>query len=462
MIGPARLYVDLWRLRRAHRRAHQGVLASVGIMWAPVAVAVLCVPLAESVFLSFLDRPQEQWGPGISGALMRYGLVMVGALALDLFSALVRGEDRKVLGVLPVDPGGLVPACVLRVAQERLWWVPAGMVLLSPVVFRSGGDPDAIRLWCVCAVVLMGGWLLALSSGSLVHMWSIEVAENPSFARWLDMVRGNNPRAQAAFLYAPGLILGASGLLLGQACFSVSAAIEGSVLAWVCIAAPYLLAALIWRPVPRLARRAWFGGTAVLADIRARYETLLDAEEARRVYLDWGVRWLPAAWRRYALKDLRQGWRARRTWVLVPWGLGVASALAGWTSDPAGVSHAAVFASGSAWCLGVVGAIMVRDDPPFLRVWLPNPGLPGFMARAVVVAAWLQPCVWPAVLVVAIRADLAQAGWVLLTVGISALGAGLLSGVCSNIGRSGVAWYAPMAVCAATLIGMWTMTGGMA
>ena len=430
-------------------------------MWAPVAVAALCVPLVESVFLEFLDRPQDEWGVGVSGALMRYGLVMVGALALDLFAVLVRGEDRKVLGVLPVDPGGLVPACVLRVAWDRLWWVPAGMVLLSPVLFRAHGNAEALLLWAVCGVVLIGGWLLALSSGSLVHMWSIEVAENPSFAPWLDMVRGNNPRAQAAFLYAPGLILGASGLLLGEACFSVPDAIEGSVSAWVWIAAPYLLAGLIWRPVPRLARRTWFAGTAVLADIRGRYETLLDAEEARRVYLDWGVRWLPLAWRSYALKDLRQGWRARRTWVLAPWGLGIASALAGWTSDPAGPSHAAVFACGSAWCLGVVGALMVRDDPPFLRVWLPNPGLPGFMARAVVVAAWLQPCVWPAVLVVAIRADWAQAGGVLLTAGVSAVGAGVLAALCTNIGRSGVGWYAPIAVCAATLIGVWTMTGGM-
>ena len=84
------------------------------------------------------------------------------------------------------------------------------------------------------------------------------------------------------------------------------------------------------------------------------------------------------------------------------------------------------------------------------------------MARAVVVAAWLQPCVWPPVLAVAVRADLAEAGGVLLIAGLSSLGAGLLSGVCANIGRSAVGWYAPIAIGVATWLGVWTVTGGLA
>ena len=185
----------------------------------------------------------------------------------------------------------------------------------------------------MCALLeLVGVWLLAHCAGALVVLWSIEVAEDPSYGALLDAVRGNNPRAQAAFLYAPGAVLGTVGGVHMVGSFGVTLAMEGAGSAAL-IGFPWLVVPLVWRPVPRLARRTWFQGSVVLSEIRGRYDALEDPEERHRVYLDWGIRWLPVHGAR-SLRMLRHGWRAHRGWVLSAWWVGLLAGAVAWTSDP--------------------------------------------------------------------------------------------------------------------------------
>ena len=128
----------------------------------------------------------------------------------------------------------------------------------------------ALALWAVSLVELLGVWLFAHVAGALVVLWAVEVAEDPRYAGALDAVRGNNPRAQGV-LYAPGAAPGAVGALHMLAVSGVSAAASGRGWAWPLVVLPLLLVPIAWT-LRALARRTWFQGSVVLAEIRGRYE----------------------------------------------------------------------------------------------------------------------------------------------------------------------------------------------
>jgi len=421
--------------RRRHRRTATPWVLRVRDLLLPLVALAVLVPLVQTLFLGFLQAGAEGWAAGVGRVLLRVTVVVVGWLSLDTFSALIRADDRSVLAILPVDGAHVVASALERVARRRWIMVPAFGVLLSPLLVHG-----AQELWALALVQIAGAWALGLTVSTWVHLLAIEVSESERWAPWLDLVRGNNPRPQAAFLYAPGVALLACGLLLARSAEAVAGSASGL---WLVV--PFVVAGAAALPLPSLARRTWFRGSAVLAEIDARYAALLDPEEGRRVYLDWVVRWLPAPLRLHALHDLRHGWRARRTLITGAWLVGLAGLVSAWTSDPAGVGRAAVVSVLGVWACGAVSVLLAADEPPFLERWLGvSPGRQAG-ARLVVTALWLQPCLWPAVGAVALRHGLGPAARLLAWGELGVVGAGLLALACSRLTQRRLSLYGPLA-----------------
>ena len=440
-------YVRIWRLRRANRAASTGWIGLVQSVTGPIVATVLVIPLFDQIFLSFLHRPVGLWGEGVAAVTLRAGIAVLSLLALDVFTAVVRGPDRAVLTLLPIDAVAVVRYEVVRVAVERWWLLPSVAALLAPVAFA--GAPS---LWALSLLAVVGAWSMGLCVSAAVHLLAIEAAESPSWADLLDLVRGKNPRQQAAFLYAPGVVLLLCGVLIGQGAYAIPTILAGETVNFVWLLLPFAVSSFAWLRISRLAPGSWFKGSAVLAEIDARYAALADQEEGLRVYLDWMVRYLPAPVALFALKDMRHGWRARRGLISGAWLVGVAGFAAGWTEGPVGVERAALVSIGGVWLCAAVGVLLERDEPDFLRVWLPPGGTPRWVARALVLALWVQPCVWLAGLSVGLRQGIGSAQTV-LGFGIGCAILAIPTAIaCSRLGQRGLAVYAPVAVVAAALV----------
>ena len=431
----------LWR-RRRNQRAVEGPLSVVG-RWAPPVLSVaILVPLFRAAFLSFLDGAPEDLGQGMEGVLTRLGIAIVALLAIDTYSALIRGSDRAILDLHPVDAADVAAYTMVRVALERAWVLVAAGVLLLPVARVSVG------LWALGAAFALGTFILGLTASAMVHLLAVDVAESERWAPLMELVRGSIPRAQAAFVYAPGVVLAGTGLLIAAAARGVRLASEAEPLGFALVVAPLALSAVCWRAVPELARRTWFRASAVLADIDARYGVLLGPEEARHVYLDWAVRYFPVRLRPFALKDLRHGWRSRRAWITGSWIGGAAAFAAGWTGGSDADARALAALCALVWGFAALELALERDEPAFLEVWLPR-GTARSLARFLVLALWFQAVVWPPVMGVLVRHGVASAAFILgygeLSVGLAVV----VAMVCTGL-RERAAWvYGPLAAVAA-------------
>ena len=425
-------------------------MATLGGLALPLVAAALLTPILQPVFLGWLDRPRGVWAAGMGGITLRAALLVLSVLALDVYSALVRADDRAVLASMPVDAGVVARVEVARVAVRRWWLLPFVAIVFSPVAVAGATALYLGGLWVVFGAIAMGLW-----ASSWVHLQAIIAAESEAWAPLLDAIRGVNPRPQAAFLYAPGLILLVSGVLVQMACTGLEMADAGALWGWAGPLPMLLLAGLGWSATPALAKDAWFRGSLVLAEIDARYASLEDPEEGRRVYLDWSVRFLPEVMGRWALKDLRHGWRARRTWITGAWLVSLAAFAAGWTAAEWGPSRAIDVALAGAWLCATVGVWMEIDEPYFLRVWLPRGGAARHLSRIWVLFLWIQPPAWFAAAAVGIRRGLGDGAWVLGVSLGSAVAASVLSWLCGRLGGRGLAAYAPLAAISAAVTALW-------
>lgn len=429
-------YLTAWWRARNNRARSLSYAAWLRDLLLPLTVAGMLVPLVRPTFLGFLDLPQASWGEAVFGLVMRASMVVVGFVSLDVYTALVRGPTRDVLAILPVDPALLSRAELVRTAAERWWMLPSLAIVLAPVAQRDVG------LWAAMLVALMGSASLALTASAAGHLLAIHVAESPAAAPLLDALRGNNPRPQAAFLYAPGAVLVAVAGALYAAASAVMPAAAGDVRAGVQLLVPFAGALAAYWLVPALARSAWFRGSIVLSEIDARYASLVDPAEASSVYLDWVPRLLPASWRPFALNDLRHGWRSRRSAVVMAWLLAALSlGLALGNTEEAPFRSAAV-AVAAAILAASNGVLMSRDEPPFLRVWLGSGGASAACARATVLLLWAAPPVLISPAAIFVRHGGSQAGVALAICVTAALGAAVLALVTGMLRERGVALYA--------------------
>ena len=129
-------YWRAYKIRRRHQQRERGwFLAWIRLLPAAVALFVLAAA-AEPVWLSFTESPVDDWRDGMQGALFRLGLLIVGMQSLRVYGALIRGDERLVLTLLPVVPGTVALYQVKRVAREGLWIALAAGVMLLPVMVQ--------------------------------------------------------------------------------------------------------------------------------------------------------------------------------------------------------------------------------------------------------------------------------------------------------------------------------------
>lgn len=386
---PRNPYSIAWRRRRVHRRRVEGwPRALLGLV--PLVALGAAGPLVEPVFMGFLERPGGL-ASGLSGLGLRVGLVLCGAMVLASYTALVRGPERAILDPHPADAPALLRYLGVRTAVERVGWILAAAVLLLPILFS--GEPLAYVLAVWIAFV---GWLLGLALGFPVHLGSVWAAESPALSGVLNLIRGGNPSLQAALIYGPGVAFALGGCGVWSACLGAEHVLDSGVdaVAIAGLVAPVGLAVIAWSPVSGLAERYHVQTTLVLAEIDAAYAGTEDPEEARRVYLEWAVRFVPAGLRVELLKELRHGWRALRSWVLgAAWGTGFLGVLSAWSTDPLAAGRTRLVAGAGLVLVGIVGVRLAMTDPVWLDRALPHEIGRRLSARLLALLGWMQPVV---------------------------------------------------------------------
>lgn len=429
-------YLHAWWRQHKNRSRSLSMATQLRDILLPIIVAGLLVPMVRPTFLAFLDEPRAMWGELVFGLVMRLSMIIVAWISLDVYTALVRGPTREVLAILPVDPALVARAELVRVAAERWWLVPGAGIVLGPLALRD------VWLWSAAVAALAGCFVLSLSASAAGHLLAIRVAESKVFAPLLDALRGNNPRAQAAFLYAPGAVLVAVSGALYAAASAVPRVAQGDRWALLSLLVPWIAAAVAWRFVPSLANATWFRGSIVLSEIDARYASLTDPAEITRVYLDWVPRLLPASWQPFALNDLRHGWRRRRTLVMLAWLVAVLSVGLSLATTADAPWRSAVAAVAGIFLVSANGVLMSLDEPLFLRAWLAVSGTRATAARTIVLLLWASPPMLLPPLVLLFRHGSTEALLVGATTISSAIVAVGLAALCGLLRERGVAAYA--------------------
>lgn len=423
-----------------YRRAFARARASAGFDAVPL-LSVLGGALAaglvrDEVFDFAVGLPTQtaMSAAAAAGLVGRIGLLLGAGLTLGTFDVVVRGPDRAVLDTHPLLPGPWYSSRITESARVRMPWLLAALGALWPL-----GDVRAIVL---CGFVLAGAWFAGLGIGIGVNLAAPGIGLNPRFTGVLDAIRGVNPRLQAALLYAPGAALSIAGIGILAGASGLEHALRGSLSPL--LLAPWALGAvgilLGRRAAPDAARLP-----ALLGEIDAAYAFADAPDEAKRVYLQWAVRFVPAAIQVHLLRELRHIWRAQRGWATGAWGLALVAAAAGW----AGQLWAAV---GLVTVVAGLGVRLTSEDPAWIAESLGVSRGRVRAARAIAVAGVAAP--------VAIAGGLATA----LQRGAGALPAVLALVLVSLIApaaavRAGRA-YVPLAIlltgCVAALLGVFS------
>jgi hypothetical protein len=405
------------------RREARGAARFVDVAVAVGALGLVSEVLRPALFAGTGDPV----GPEAVGAVCtRVALVAFVWGALAAYDALIRAPWRAALHLHPVDPAAVALAGLWH-ERRAAAAVACGLGALGWPLAASGQFSAFVGLFAVAG----GGVVLGLGASAVACLGAVAMAEDPRFAPYLDALRGNNPRAQAALLYAPGAALLGSGWLLVGASAGGAAVAAGDLRGVAPLIAPWIAAGAAMAAVPALARKTWFEASGVLAEIQARYDALERPEEARAVFLDWTVRWLPASVAPHALRDLRSGWRGHRGHLSVAWLFGLGGAWVAWSDDPAVVAEAAGVAALGMWAVAAVALRLFEDEGAFLTWWTPLDGWTPSLGRMYAVFQWVGPCAWAPVLAIAARAGVGAAAGVALAlaaVGLSAAGAVTVSG----------------------------------
>lgn len=429
---------------RALQRRHRWKAHPWDATWpwlGPIVLGALAAPLAQPVLLWFLGAETDTFASGLAGIGLRLGLVLCGAGILLVHEQVLRGKERQVLDPHPVEPGELVQALGLRLLLSTSGLAIAGCLLLTPLIFEG-----QLAAFAWTSAVVLGGWLCGISLGFLAQLGAVRAGSEPAMAGLLDLVRGSSPPMQAALIWAPGLGIALCGGALVGATTGLQRWLAGEPWGLALVALPYLLALVGWAFVPALARRSWYQATTALAEVDAAWAQVEDPEAARRVYLEWAVRWAPPGLRPHLLRTLRQGWRSHRSWILGAWGLGLLAGIAGWTPTAQSPQRALLVAGTALVVLGALAIRMETHDPAWLGRALGLSRRRLSTARALVLFAYLQGAVVPTVLAVLVQRGAVPAVGLLVGLeALAALSAALAAGV-SLAGRRAWFAYPPLAL----------------
>ena len=323
---------------------------------------------------------------GLEAVTLRLGALMAAAMALHTYTDLVRSPDRPVLDAHPVHPRQLLRAIALRTALQRSYLPVVGATLLAPIIPVAGWVP-----WLGGVGVVVGAWLAALGVGFAVHLGAVWAGFSDSLARLLDALRGDNPRMQAALIYAPGFALLVVVLSVAFSSGGLGRAVAGDPTGWPLLLVPLGVGAVGWGLTGPLADRYYVRATALLTEVDGLVAGASASDEDRLVYLEWLSRGRPEF-----LRQLRQGWRVHRSWAVGGWGLGVLGLLAAWSTEPGVAGRLFSVVGGSVLLYAILPPRLSAGDPRWLDDALGVSAAPVDRARAVVALAYAQGAVLPA------------------------------------------------------------------
>jgi hypothetical protein len=400
------------RARTARLRAG-GVGARIaGLL--PYAGAFVALPLLADTMYAFARAPsQAAFVDGATGLVGRVGLALAAGLSLTTYAEAVRGADRGVVDLHPLRASDWLTARLIAALYDRGGWLIMAAILLLPIVFPGQGLGWRDGAYGAALIAAAGAWCAGAGAGFGVNLGAPGLADDPRLAGVFDAIRGPNPRLQAALLYAPGVALAVSGSAAIAGAAGAGMVMAGDPVGWFALPVPFVVGALgvavAYRFAPERARLP-----ALLGEIDAAHAAAESPEEARAVYLEWAVRFVPSSLRRDLHKDLRQLWRAERPWATGSWGLAALTALAGWSASPSAADRMVVVGGASALALGYVGVRLAAGNPAWLDAWLPS----GRRApsRAVAVALLAQPVVLAGAAALAVRQGLPLAAGAALRV----------------------------------------------
>jgi len=284
----------------------------------------------------------------------RLAAVVAGAVLLRSYADLVRGSDRAVLDVHPIRPRELVVAIARRTTRESVYLPVMVAVLLAPVALAGH-----YQAWGAGTALAVSAWLGALGVGFAVHLGSVWAASSPAMAQVLDLVRGDNPRMQAALIYGPGVGLGVTGVGLALASVGLEAALLGWMPGWAMLGVPLAIGLLAWMQVGRLASGYYVRASLVLAEIAGEWGSRDEPQSALKVYLE-----RVGVGRPELLRALRHGWRRLRSYGTGAWVLGIVVGIMVWSTGPLGQSG--LVGGAAVLLITAVAARMGEGDPRWL------------------------------------------------------------------------------------------------
>jgi hypothetical protein len=361
---------------------------------APVVAAVAAIPLAQDTLFGFLPSADlsldvDQWGAGLSAIATRLANLVAAVVILHSYSDMVRGPDRAVLDVHPVRSRELVMALAMHTLRSRLYLPAAVAVLLLPVGLRGSWVAYGGALGLV-----FSAWLAGIGVGYLVNLGAVWSAYSDALAQVLDALRGDNPRMQAALIYAPGLALAMVGFSVELGSMGLEAALSGWTLGFLWLGIPMLLGGIAWAFVGRLADAYYVKASLLLAEVDGAWGAADIAESARVVYLDRLGHDRPELRR-----ALRLGWRGLRVYATGGWVAGLLIAVAGWGQP----SRAVFWGAGATVWVAAVAALMPARDPQWLDDALGVNALRVWLARVVVALAYSVGVLAPVCAVLMLR-----------------------------------------------------------
>ena len=366
-----------WTLVKKERKRSEKTWANVVLL----VVAIALAPFSKDTLLYFLENPSQAIA-GIEGLAFRLSALVGAAVALTSYQQIIRTSEREVLGSHPVQPKLWFSALFRKTFLHTWIWPWICSALAWPMLLHN----LYAEFGLLCLVNLIG-WLSMLCIGYLVHLGSVWVARSEISAPLLDAIRGNNPREQAAFIYAPGFALFFCGLLMMLCSFSIDGVLQRHPPAFGFFVLPLLVGVIALFFAHRLSESQLVPASAVLAEVDARWATLDEAQHESAVYLEW-----LANDRKELLRALRQGWRGLRIWPMGIWGFGLFAFVSALGSD---LEVAMFFSSLGAVGGCTIGVVLSRYNPIWLDEQLNVQGRELFWARFWVCLLYAQGAIVP-------------------------------------------------------------------
>jgi len=386
------------------------------------------LPLVKEALFGFLPGegdavPVAQWSTSLTAVASRIANLVAAAVILHSYSDLVRGPDRAVLDVHPIRSKELVAAIARHTLRSRLYLPAMGAILLLPVAIAGGWPP-----YLGAVGLVLSGWLAGLGVGFMVHLGGVWAAYSPTLASLLDALRGDNPRMQAALIYAPGVALAIVGISVEIAAIGLGAALSGWTVGFLWLGIPAIVGFVAWSTVGRLAERYYVKASLLLAEVDGAWGQVEQVETASEVYLQRLGNGKPET-----LRALRLGWRSLRIYATGGWVAGVVVAIFSWSSP-----ERAIFWGGLAtvW-VSTVAAMMPSKDPIWLDRALGVNANKTMLSRGLVAWVYGLAVVAP----VSVLLMLQHGYWIhgLALVGLGLLGSGL-SAAAAMLFRTSAVW----------------------